>query len=99
MLKLSRVVARNGGRLLLTVADLATVLAPLSADWNGSHVFNEQWPSHARFHAADGVGTPVALSSHGTVAPLAQLRRAASRHHNGSRGPDQLLGVILPGAP
>jgi hypothetical protein len=63
MLKLSRVVARNGGRLLLTVADLATVLAPLSADWNGSHVFNEQWPSHARFHGAVGLGTPVALAS------------------------------------
>jgi hypothetical protein len=63
MLKPSRVVARNSGRLLLTVADVATVLAPVSADWNGSHVFNEQWPSHARFHGAVGLGTPVALAS------------------------------------
>jgi hypothetical protein len=46
---------------LLTVADIATVLAPLSADWNGSHVFNEEWPSHARLHGAVGLGTPVAL--------------------------------------
>ena len=63
MPRLSRVVARNSGRLLLTVADLATILAPVSADWNGSHVFNEQWPSHARFHGAVGLGTPVALAS------------------------------------
>ena len=41
MPKLSRVVARNSGRLLLTVADIATVLAPVSADWNGSHIFND----------------------------------------------------------
>src|SRR5262249_5301380 len=63
MLKLSRVVARNSGRLLLTVADLATVLAPVSADWNGSHLFNEEWPSHARLHGAVRLGTPVALAS------------------------------------
>ena len=58
-----RFLLRNSGRLLLTVADLATILAPVSADWNGSHVFNEQWPSHARFHGAVGLGTPVALAS------------------------------------
>jgi hypothetical protein len=63
MLKPPRVVARNTGRLLLTVADLATIAAPVAADWNGSHVFNEQWPSHARFHGAVGLGTPVALAS------------------------------------
>src|SRR6516164_5925067 len=63
MPQLSRVVARNSGRLLLTVADIATVLAPVSADWNSSHIFNEQWPSHARFHGAVGLGTPVALAS------------------------------------
>jgi len=63
MLKPPRVVVRNSGRLLLTVADLATILAPVSADWNASHVFNEEWPSHARFHGAVGLGTPVALAS------------------------------------
>jgi Na+-driven multidrug efflux pump len=63
MLKPPRVVVRNSGRLLLSVADLATILAPVAADWNGSHVFNEEWPSHARFHGIVGLGTPVALSS------------------------------------
>jgi uncharacterized protein DUF6640 len=85
MLKPPRVLVRNSGRLLLTVADLATMLAPVSADWNGSHVFNAEWPSHARFHAAVGLGTPVALSSfalwhlwRGSVAsPLATAIAAA----------------------
>ena len=63
MLKPPRVLVRNSGRLLLSVADVATILAPVSADWNGSHVFNEQWPSHARFHGAVGLGAPVALGS------------------------------------
>ncbi len=63
MLKRPDLLARNAGRLLLTVADVATILAPVSADWNSSHVFNEHWPSHARFHAVVGLGTPVALAS------------------------------------
>lgn len=63
MLKPPRVLVRNSGRLLLTVADIATILAPVSADWNASHIFNEHWPSHARFHGAVSLGTPVALSS------------------------------------
>lgn len=58
-----RVVVRNTGRLLLSVANVVTILAPVSADWNTSHVFNADWPSHARFHGAVGVGTPVALAS------------------------------------
>lgn len=62
MLNLPVLVKRNSGRLLLTVADLATVLAPLAADWNASHIFNEEWPSHARFHGVVGLGTPAALS-------------------------------------
>lgn len=62
MLNLPGVLTRNSGRLLLTVADVATMLTPLAADWNASHIFNERWPSHARFHGAVGLGTPMALS-------------------------------------
>jgi Family of unknown function (DUF6640) len=62
MLNPPRVLVRNSGRLLLSVADVATILGPVLADWNGSHVFNEDWPSHARFHGAVGLGTPVALA-------------------------------------
>ena len=38
------------GKLLITVTLLVTLVGPVLADWNESHVFNPQWPSHARFH-------------------------------------------------
>ncbi len=59
------VLAGNAGRLLLTVAGIATIAGPISADWNRSHVFNERWPSHARFHGAAALGTGAALAAFG----------------------------------
>jgi hypothetical protein len=41
---------REAGRGLLTLANLITAVAPVAADWNDSHIFNQRWPSHARFH-------------------------------------------------
>jgi hypothetical protein len=41
---------REAGRGLLTLANLITALAPVAADCNDSHIFNQRWPSHARFH-------------------------------------------------
>jgi hypothetical protein len=51
--------------MLLTAAGLATIVGPLSADWNTSHIFNERWPSHARFHGVVGLCTPLALTLYG----------------------------------
>jgi hypothetical protein len=45
-----RVVGREAGRGLLTLANVITAVAPVTADWNDSHIFNQRWPSHARFH-------------------------------------------------
>jgi hypothetical protein len=56
-------VARQAGRGLLTLANVITVVAPIRADWNESHVFNERWPSHARFHGVVGVATAASLAS------------------------------------
>jgi hypothetical protein len=50
MTQVPRPVARQVGRGLLTLANLITLVAPVAADWNESHVFNRHWPSHARFH-------------------------------------------------
>ena len=55
---------RQAGRGLLTVANLVTVVAPVAADWNDSHVFNQRWPSHARFHGV------VAVTMASTLATL-----------------------------
>src|ERR671930_300891 len=57
-------VGRQAGRGLLTLANLITVVAPVAADWNSSHIFNERWPSHARFHGV------VALTMTSTLAGL-----------------------------
>jgi hypothetical protein len=60
----SSAVGRQAGRGLLTLANLITVAAPVAADWNNSHIFNERWPSHARFHGV------VALTMTSTLAGL-----------------------------
>jgi hypothetical protein len=46
----STAVSRQAGRGLLTLANMITAVAPVAADWNDSHIFNQRWPSHARFH-------------------------------------------------
>ncbi len=51
------------GRSLLTLANVITVAAPLAADWNESHIFNERWPGHARFHGVTALAMTVTLST------------------------------------
>jgi len=51
------------GRTLLTAANMITVAASLAADWNDSHIFNDRWPAHARFHGVTALTTAVSLSS------------------------------------
>ncbi len=70
-------VGRLAGRVLLTAAGLGTIVGPLSADLTRSHVFNERWPSHARFHGVVGVVTAATLAAFGLWrlwAPLADRR-------------------------
>lgn len=54
---------RGLGKSLLTVANVITAVAPLAADWNDSHIFNERWPGHARFHGVTALTMTVTLSS------------------------------------
>ena len=51
------------GRSLLTLANLITAAVPFAADWNDSHIFNEHWPAHARFHGVTALTMSSALSS------------------------------------
>ena len=51
------------GKSLLTLANVITVAAPLAADWNDSHIFNERWPAHARFHGVTALSMTVTLSA------------------------------------
>jgi hypothetical protein len=59
----SRAVGREAGRGLLTLANLITALAPVAADWNDSHIFNQRWPSHARFHGVVALAMTTGLAS------------------------------------
>jgi len=54
---------RRLGRGLLTLANVITAAAPLAADWNDSHIFNERWPAHARFHGVTALAMATTLSS------------------------------------
>ena len=64
---MSHALAGRGGRVLgrslLTLANVITAAAPFAADWNDSHIFNERWPSHARFHAVTALTMTATLSS------------------------------------
>jgi hypothetical protein len=44
---------------------MITAVAPLAADWNDSHIFNERWPAHARFHGVTALAMTTTLSSAG----------------------------------
>ncbi len=38
------------GELLITVTLIITALGSIIHDWNKTHVYNPEWPPHARFH-------------------------------------------------
>ena len=59
----SSAVGREAGRGLLTLANLITAVAPVAADWNDSHIFNQRWPSHARFHGVVALAMTSSLAS------------------------------------
>jgi hypothetical protein len=59
----SRIVGRQAGRGLLTLANLISAVAPVAADWNDSHIFNQRWPSHARFHGVVALTMTSSLAS------------------------------------
>jgi hypothetical protein len=51
------------GKSLLTLANAITAAVPPAADWNDSHIFNEHWPAHARFHGVTALAMSTTLSS------------------------------------
>ena len=65
------------GRLLISLAVLATAIIPTRSDWNDSHIFSAQWSPHARFHGIVSIGMPVLLAP---VAFWLLWRRSADPH-------------------
>ena len=73
----------TGRRVLSSVAAL-TAVGGFLADWNRTHLFNPDWPPHARFHDAQTILLGALLGAGG----LYFLR--------GGEGRDLALGALLP---
>jgi hypothetical protein len=61
------------GKLLISATAVATMIGPYVFDFNETHIFNENWPPHAKFHNAQTMSSGVVLS----LATLYQLWRSA----------------------
>jgi hypothetical protein len=53
---------QNLDRYLISLVALITIVAPILADWNKSHIFNPHWAPHARFHAIISLGMALSLA-------------------------------------
>ncbi len=40
------------GKVLISVSAVAAPLGAFAADWNRTHIYNPNWPPHAKFHNA-----------------------------------------------
>lgn len=49
------------GRALLTLTSLVTMTGAYFADWNETHIYNPDWPPHAKFHNAQTMSMGAAL--------------------------------------
>lgn len=53
------------GRLVLTSVAALTTVGGFLADWNRTHLFNPDWPPHAKFHDALSIALGSLLGSCG----------------------------------
>ncbi|MBL1099302.1 DUF6640 family protein [Streptomyces coffeae] len=49
------------GKVLLTLTSLVTLTGAYLADWNDTHIYNPNWPPHAKFHNAQTMSMGAAL--------------------------------------
>ena len=94
----TRADGRLAGLCLLTAANVITAAAAVAADWNNSHVFNDRWPPHARFHGVTALATAVTLSSVNVWALWSGADDDSRTPVVRGRRYRRLLGAVLPGS-
>lgn len=67
------------GRFLLALVAVFTIVSPFVADWNITHIYNPQWPPHAKFHNGQTMSMGVLL---GLSALFFLFRRAGDPNSN-----------------
>ncbi len=77
----------GAGRWILSSAATLTAVGGFLADWNRTHLFNPNWPPHARFHDAQSI----LLGSFLGVSGLYLLWRRGEHPES-----DLSLGALLP---
>ncbi len=75
------------GRLLLTSVAALTTVGGFLADWNRTHLFNPDWPPHAKFHDAQTILLGSLLGASGLY-----FLRGRGKHPE----KDLALGALLP---
>ncbi len=66
--------AATVGKVLISATAVGQMIGPYLFDFNETHIYNESWPPHAKFHNAQTMSSGVALS----VATLVNLWRPGS---------------------
>jgi hypothetical protein len=51
------------GRALISATAIAQIVGPFVFDFNETHIYNDSWPPHAKFHNAQTMSSGVALSA------------------------------------
>ena len=78
---------KGAGRWILSSAATLTAVGGFLADWNRTHLFNPNWPPHAKFHDAQSI----LLGSFLGVGGLYLLWRRGEHSES-----DLALGALLP---
>ncbi|TWP50413.1 acetyltransferase [Lentzea tibetensis] len=91
------------GKLLISAVAIAGPAGAIAADWNETHVFNPNWPPHAKFHN----GQTIALGFELAAVSLWQLWGPGKRSRSAVRwatlfagfySATQVPAILFPGA-